>query len=193
MGLVRSRARAAVGRGPGSAATCFPARRGSSFLLPLLCKGRAQPTSPASGRLPRSGVRCCRRAPFSLSVGDRRVPSDSGSLVDRAAIRASGAARVGGAWAGNASPDRLVPGCVLAPSAARLCAGPGCASHPSPPQDLRRVPGTLRLSCAQELSSPKLEGMFSQAVVLEACVCVCVCVSVCPGEGGVRQGQTCRN
>ena len=106
---------------------------------------------------------------------------------------------VGGAGVGNPSRELRAPGPVAAPGAAR---SPRCASLPSPHPALRPH-HPRRAQLRRELSSPKLQEMFSQVVAVEAsflCVCVCVCVCVCIrahalgrgvalGRGGTREAS----
>ena len=194
------------GEGTGLRSNLFPCAQGPRIPAPRLGAGPALPSSPpTSGHLQGSTVGDADRAPIALHTPHphpRRLPVVPGvGLLGQQSRSPRELGRwVGGVGVGNPIRDLSVPGQVAAPGAAR---SPRRASLPSPLPALhlphpRRAPAQLR----RELSSPKLQEMFSQVVAVEAsfmCVCVCVCVCVysrarawegkCAWRGGTREAS----
>lgn len=100
--------------GPGSAATCFPTRRGGAFPLPLPRSLPALPGSaPASGCRLRSGLAAPAEAPSRPHPRLQGAPG-FGLLGPQSRSPREPGRRVGGAWAGKRRRDRLVLGHVPA-------------------------------------------------------------------------------
>ena len=190
------------GEGTGLRSNLFPCAQGPRIPAPRLGAGPALPSSPpTSGHLQGSTVGDADRAPIALHPPPPPPTSARGprrGAPGPTEPQSAGAGPLGRRGRGG-KPDprsqRSRPSCRPRrgeESASRVSPlSPPCPPSSPPPARSGRPAAQLR----RELSSPKLQEMFSQVVAVEAsfmCVCVCVCVCIrahALGRGSALGGE----